>query len=65
VEYNKNGIVVRGWFPLTQNLLIHAEIAISAEGEAQEVPSLSDGQSTEAIFKISKAMQECKTSIMA
>jgi hypothetical protein len=47
VEYNKKAIAVRGWFPLTRNLLDHPEIAMSTEDTAQEVP-LIDSQSTVA-----------------
>ncbi len=31
VEYNKKAIAVRGWFPLTRNLLDHPKIAASKE----------------------------------
>jgi len=46
VEFNKKAIAARGWLLLTRNLLDHPEIINSAEGEAQEVPSLLDSQST-------------------
>jgi hypothetical protein len=45
VEHNT--ITVRSWYHLTWNLLNHPRIAISEEGEAQEIPHL-DSQSTEA-----------------
>jgi hypothetical protein len=31
VEFNKKAIAVRGWFPLTRNLLDHPDIAASEE----------------------------------
>jgi hypothetical protein len=40
VDYNKKAIAVRGWFPLTRNLLDHPEIAATAEDESEAAPSM-------------------------
>jgi hypothetical protein len=36
IEYNKKAIAVRGWFPLTRNLLDHPEIAASKDPSSQD-----------------------------
>ena len=36
VDFNNEAIAIRGWNPLTRNLLDHPEIAVSKENELEE-----------------------------
>jgi hypothetical protein len=47
VELNKKVIAVRGWFPLTRNLLDHPDIAASASKESSTVNPQVDSQSSQ------------------
>jgi hypothetical protein len=47
VEFNKKVIAVRGWFPLTRNLLDHPDIAASASKESSTDNPQVDSQSSQ------------------
>ena len=49
VEFNREAIAARGWYPLTRNLLDHPEIAATKEKEAEQTAeSTNSGRSNEA-----------------
>jgi hypothetical protein len=45
VEFNKDAIAARGWYPLTRNLLDHPEISATKENECKEIEEMDTGSS--------------------
>jgi len=45
VEFNKDAIAARGWYPLTRNLLDHPEISAATENECKEIEEMDTGSS--------------------
>jgi hypothetical protein len=45
VEFNKDAIAARGWYPLTRNLLDHPESSATKENECEEIEEMDTGSS--------------------